>query len=65
MKKSVLIALLGLSTAEALKINQNDENEAASAENTQATANNASQNATAAFESGYDLVQAIADLERK
>jgi hypothetical protein len=65
MKKSVLMALLGLTTVEGIQISQHDENTQAES----ATANgdgNASQNATSVLvQDGFELVQTIANLEAK
>jgi len=62
MKKSVLIALLGLNSTEAVKVNQKDnsaQSEPATAEKAQPVAN------STLIENGFDLVQTIANLEAR
>ena len=69
MKKSVLIALLGLTTTEGMKVNQKDDTESQGPPAAHDGASkNGSGNATkssALVETGFEFVQAIADLDAK
>lgn len=66
MKKSVLIALLGLSTTEGMKINQKDDNESSQTQTANGDGNNNANNTTQALaQTGFEMVQTIANLESK
>jgi len=67
MKKSVLIALLGLSTTEGMKISQKEDSKSASAQTAQGAPEQAnSSNSTSSLaQTGFEYVQAIAELEAK
>jgi hypothetical protein len=59
MKKSVLIALLGLTTTEAMKVEQKEESSSKNQEQNDVIAKGVT------AENGYELVQAISELETK